>query len=323
MLTPVISVIVPVYDVEAYIRECVESIIGQEGNFEVILVDDGSPDGCAAICDGYAAKDRRIRVIHKSNGGVSSARNAGLDMARGEWIWFVDSDDYIAENAFAELGKIIDNDAEADLICFGHRRLKGNDVSTVETETADKVERDVFLQRYHSYMNQTMLFRRDIIESRRLRFTEDIRLGEDLEFQYKYLTLCRRPVQYARYLYVYRLRELSATKSDSYRYRNVYDSLRVLENLLDYVKEEKAGNELWFGIKVRNIMRNVLFSASVAKGIDLKDLQRRIRRIMDLYRNNGMNCLDSLRLRLAYWNVRLYFALNYVYLGVKKLFLRS
>lgn len=99
-----ISVIIPIYKVEQYIDECVESIIKQTyKNLEIILVDDGSPDGCPQMCDEWARKDERIRVVHKKNGGLSSARNAGLDVATGEYISFVDSDDFIALDALQNL----------------------------------------------------------------------------------------------------------------------------------------------------------------------------------------------------------------------------
>ena len=91
---PEISIIIPVYKVEKYICECVDSILAQEyKDFEIILVDDGSPDRCPEICDNYANTDNRIKVIHKPNGGLSSARNAGLAQAKGRYVWFVDSDD--------------------------------------------------------------------------------------------------------------------------------------------------------------------------------------------------------------------------------------
>lgn len=94
-LYPLISVIVPVYKVEQYLENCIESVIGQSyKNWELILVDDGSPDNCPQICDNYAVKDSRIRVIHKANGGLSSARNAGLDVFNGEYVTFLDSDDF-------------------------------------------------------------------------------------------------------------------------------------------------------------------------------------------------------------------------------------
>ena len=92
----IISVIVPIYNVEKYLNRCVDSILNQTFNdFECILVDDGSPDNCGEICDDYAKKDKRIRVIHKENGGLSDARNAGIEIAKGEYLSFIDSDDWI------------------------------------------------------------------------------------------------------------------------------------------------------------------------------------------------------------------------------------
>lgn len=101
MKKPLISVIIPVYNVEKYLNRCVESIVGQTyRNLEIILVDDGSPDRCPAMCDAWAEKDNRIKVVHKKNGGLSDARNAGLEMAGGELIGFVDSDDWIAPDMY-------------------------------------------------------------------------------------------------------------------------------------------------------------------------------------------------------------------------------
>ena len=95
---PTISVIVPVYKVEPYLRRCVDSILGQTfTDFELILVDDGSPDNCPAICDEYAVKDSRVHVIHQENGGLSAARNAGIDASSGEYLMFIDSDDFISK----------------------------------------------------------------------------------------------------------------------------------------------------------------------------------------------------------------------------------
>ena len=94
-----ISVIIPVYKVEKYLDKCIESVVGQTySDLEIILVDDGSPDGCPAMCDAWAEKDERIKVIHKPNGGLSSARNAGLAAASGEYVFFLDSDDTISAN---------------------------------------------------------------------------------------------------------------------------------------------------------------------------------------------------------------------------------
>lgn len=111
MHNPLVSIIVPIYKVEPYLRRCLESIVSQTyANLEIILVDDGSPDACPQICDEYAIKDKRIVVIHKENGGLSDARNAGLDAVTGEFISFVDSDDYVEPNyVFFLLQKMLEN----------------------------------------------------------------------------------------------------------------------------------------------------------------------------------------------------------------------
>ena len=108
MTTPLISVIVPVYRVEAYLERCVKSILSQTyENLEVILVDDGSPDQCPAICDACAEKDARMKVIHQENKGLSGARNAGIDAASGEYLAFVDSDDYVSPHFIEELYQLL------------------------------------------------------------------------------------------------------------------------------------------------------------------------------------------------------------------------
>lgn len=114
------SVIVPIYRVEAFLHKCVDSILTQTfGDFELILVDDGSPDGCGAICDEYARADARVRVIHKPNGGVVSARNAGLDVVTGEYVCYVDGDDWVAENWLEAIKNQIESaPMRPDLVVF-------------------------------------------------------------------------------------------------------------------------------------------------------------------------------------------------------------
>lgn len=125
-----LSIIVPVYNVEPYLRRCVDSILNQTfSDFELILVDDGSPDSCGAICDDYAARDRRIKVIHKANGGVSYARNEGLDIAQGEYIGFVDSDDYIHPKMYEILVGVIERE-QVDLVQCGYQRVCPEETTT-------------------------------------------------------------------------------------------------------------------------------------------------------------------------------------------------
>lgn len=123
-----ISIIVPVYNVEKYLNRCIDSIINQTyKNLEIILVDDGSPDNCGMICDEYAKKDDRIKVIHKKNGGLSDARNNGIKIANGNYIGFVDSDDWIAPNMYEKLYyALVDNNA--DISCCKNIRCKDNNI---------------------------------------------------------------------------------------------------------------------------------------------------------------------------------------------------
>lgn len=112
-----LTIIIPVYKVEATLERCIESVVHQDFNdYELILVDDGSPDGCPAICDKWAIKDQRIQVIHKKNGGLSDARNAGLDIAQGDYITFIDSDDYIGAHTYAPLMSYLEDHPETDIL---------------------------------------------------------------------------------------------------------------------------------------------------------------------------------------------------------------
>lgn len=126
MKRPLISVIVPVYKVEDYLQTCVQSLQAQTyENLEILLVDDGSPDNCPALCDSYAAQDSRIRVIHKPNGGLADARNAGLDAVTGDLIAFVDSDDWIAPETYSQMMQMLESDPTLDIVCCAAVRVRG------------------------------------------------------------------------------------------------------------------------------------------------------------------------------------------------------
>lgn len=139
-MTDKISVIVPVYKVEKYLDECVQSILHQTyQNLEIILVDDGSPDRCGELCDQYAAQDDRVRVIHKQNGGLSDSRNAGLDICTGDWISFIDSDDYVS-HCFLEVmhRAAVENHAEIVALYYGENFWDGESGPILE-EQVDEI----------------------------------------------------------------------------------------------------------------------------------------------------------------------------------------
>ena len=158
-MNPQISIIVPVYKVEPYIRRCVDSILSQTfTDFELILVDDGSPDGCPAICDEYAQKDDRIRVIHKKNGGLSDARNAGLDIAIGEFIGFIDSDDWVASNMYEiMLSEISKNNA--DIVVCGINYTDNNELIR---STQYNIENNIVYYR-HDFIDNFYCYARNYI----------------------------------------------------------------------------------------------------------------------------------------------------------------
>lgn len=137
-----ISVIIPIYNVEPYLKKCVDSVLAQTyENIEVILVDDGSTDGCPAICDAYLQEDSRVKVIHKENGGLSSARNAGLNIAKGELISFVDSDDFIEPGMLETMYEALSS-SHADMAVCDYRKVDslGNELSQrPEVVTRDEV----------------------------------------------------------------------------------------------------------------------------------------------------------------------------------------
>lgn len=191
---PKISVIVPVYNTEQYLPRCIDSILSQTfTDFELLLIDDGSKDNSGKICDEYAAKDSRIRVFHKENGGVSSARNMGLNNAQGEWITFVDSDDYLIEHSGFNL--LARTDIEADLIVYSF--LWNNEL--VRCPSSNHFE-EIFFS-YHSIVIWSKIYKRSIIQQNRLYFNEMIHLGEDQLWFSEYIKhtstyLCNEAILY-------------------------------------------------------------------------------------------------------------------------------
>ena len=249
-----ISVIVPVYNVERYIRQCVESILEQTyADLEIILVDDGSTDGSGSICDEYKLKDDRVVVIHKCNGGLSDARNAGLDIARGEYIGFVDSDDYIEPDMYEVLYKNCERYA-ADLATarFVKFNTQGEDRKNF-TENIEVFSREEMLRlfivgdrRYEITMSVwDRLYKRELISD--LRFPVG-KCYEDIVFSTKVIEKSKINVYIDRALYHYRLREDSISGEDFNDYNRA--PLRIITDLIPELErrilflDEKGEKEL-------------------------------------------------------------------------------
>ena len=205
MKLPKISVIVPVYNAEKYFHRCIDSILSQTfTDFELLLINDGSTDRSGKICDEYANKDARIRVFHKENGGVSSARNIGLDNARGEWIAFCDSDDWVL-NCWLE--NFVANFNGADIICQGIRYDKSF-FESISVDSAFEYEGDaqglldIFYKWDVGYIF-VKCFKTKIIKQNKICFDERFNYHEDEEFVLKYLTFCNRTYSTANIGYNY------------------------------------------------------------------------------------------------------------------------
>lgn len=205
-MNPLISIIVPVYNAESTLNRCVDSVVNQKfTDWELLLVDDGSSDFSGNICDEYVSRNNRIRVFHKDNQGVSSARNLGLRNAVGQWILFLDSDDYFLDDAL-NLNYLYE--ISEDLIVFSYNILKdGNQTSFILKDSVinDNNELEKFIE--NRLQNKILkvpwgkLFKRSLLQD--LSFDEKIKVGEDFLFVLNYLFKIRSCRLISKSLYVY------------------------------------------------------------------------------------------------------------------------
>ena len=217
-LKPLISIIVPVYGVEKYLPACIDSLLAQTyENLEIILVDDGSPDSSGKICDAYAEKDARVKVVHKPNGGVSSARNAGLDVASGELIGFVDSDDTVCPTMYEEMYSELSRTDSDVAICKMRRVKSEKDCAPPSDENLERVEMtreqaiaEMIIVRAFSGSLCNKLFKAELL--RGVRLDENIYAAEDLLFAVEALLRAKKAYYFSKELYYYFTREGSATQ---------------------------------------------------------------------------------------------------------------
>lgn len=283
---PLISVIVPVYKVENYLERCINSIVNQTyTNIEVILVDDGSPDNCPGVCDQWAERDKRIRVIHKCNEGLGFARNSGLKVAHGEYIAFVDSDDYIDLCMYEELiTKAVSS--HADIVYCGHHYENQNgtfsDIVDFEQETVFEKEQMLVLSlKYIAVWGQRALmmsvwhsiYKREVIST--LFFSEREVVSEDLHFQLSAILNSSRvlylPQTY--YYYCFNGNSLSHTFLFDKFYRFKVLAKHLFELYQPYQKEYVA--YYYFFYRVLDMIRQIISNKNISK-MHKKDYYNRI-----------------------------------------------
>lgn len=208
-MTPKISIIVPVYNVEKYLHECIKSILGQNfREFELILVDDGSKDSCGQICDDYAKMDKRIRVIHKENGGLSSARNKGIEIACADFIGFVDGDDWIDKEMYEVLySNMITSNAQISAcnLCIMNKNNEFFPNSEVGSDfifdTKEAME-ELYTNQKLTFSSCNKLFSKSLFQNLRYRegiILEDMDLAYKLIYNAKTITYTSKPLYYYRY----------------------------------------------------------------------------------------------------------------------------
>lgn len=251
MNNPLLSIIVPVYNVEEFLSDCITSIISQEFcDFEVILVDDGSPDNCPRLCDEWAAKDKRIKVIHKANGGLSDARNCGIDAATGDYVWFVDSDDVITPNALTNIAEIIKSNNTIEAVACqiierkdGQNRILG-DMSIWKSDqsvisNADYVESVVSILPSVRYV-----VKRSIFTDNNLRFIVGV-LHEDIPFCHMLINFTKSIGLLQEPVYVYRIRIGSITTTSNIE--SCYSLVKSLKKINEFVDNNVSDNDkCWF-----------------------------------------------------------------------------
>lgn len=229
MATPLFTIITPCYNAERYLHDTVDSILKQKvTNWELLLIDDGSVDNTPAICDDYASKDHRIRSIHQKNGGVGRARNHGLDEARGEWVLFIDADDWFTDDAFEIYREAIAN-SFADRLIFNRYNYKEGKISAPVQLSPQRLVRkgeekkyfliDMLFPYYDRMKNGVVtggirgvncsLYRKSLIDKYHIRFEEDVKIAEDAMFNYDVMCHAHEVEMQNKMVGYYRINETS------------------------------------------------------------------------------------------------------------------
>lgn len=322
-MSPLISIIIPVYNTEKYIRRCIDSVIAQSySDWELILVDDGSTDGSGEICDEYAEKDERIRVFHKANGGVSSARNVGLDNANGEWVSFVDSDDWVENSYLSNYVDVISKDVQ--LVVQGI--ILDKNISVVvdlpKLSGIDRKNLVTLLENTNDVNNGYIVhkaFKTKIIDDRDIRFNEYICFAEDGLFFFNYLNYVEKINVTDRVAYHYDIREDTLTSAMRIQPLEKYET--VICGIMDCALS-------WIGDKCDKLFYNQMLllcwrlvnSWLMERSVSEKDRnsQLLVLKIIDQYKLSGITEIsDRLLIELIKITSFRYPKVVYRYVGLR------
>lgn len=310
------SIVVPVYKVEKYLEKCVQSLLAQEemeGKTEILLIDDGSPDGSGALCDRLAGQFKQVKVFHKENGGLSSARNLGIEKASGAYILFVDSDDYIETDTCAVLQRGLAQYGPVDAVVFDGVEDDGKNPSSmrrVPIEKAGCTDGRTHLLEHYKARNLNVeaclyAYRREFLLEHCLRFREGI-LHEDVEFTPRALLKCRKVLELPDCLYRYMVREDSISTQKN-REKNIRDLFRTLKE-----QDALAGQQ---DQELCRWMKNAVLNSYLNMIQDARMYRPQYRRLLDkrFLLGKAATGRNRFRVLLCLCNVRLYCTVNDCY----------
>ncbi len=321
-MSDLISIIVPVYKVEEYIEKCIDSLLCQTyRNIEIVLVDDGSPDRCPQICDKYAQKDRRIKVIHQKNGGLSVARNSGIEASNGNYIMFVDSDDYVEDIYVEQLYKeIVKSNSDIALCNVNYVNEHNKHISGIEFEIINEVWNfEEFWEQYYSQntlltvVAWNKIYKKDLFKNQRYSVGK---IHED-EFIIHHLVnsnvrVAVVPVK----LYYYRRRKDSIMGTDF----NICN-LDGIEAMLDRSITMRCKNEMGWAKMAMNKAFYLLLKSKIYLDMNNSDIKNRYDKLKKDF-TNEYNCMAAQMDKKSKLKIRLFIFNDSVYVFIYKIWLR-
>lgn len=338
MKTPLISIIVPVYKVpERYLRQCVESCINQTlRGIEIILVDDGSPDNCGQICDEYAEKDNRIKVIHKENGGLVSARNAGFKTIKGKWHMYLDGDDWIDTNACEELAKCIKRYQDVDVIFWKFlQEMNGRNTKSKMNWTCTEDEKIYEGKECHELARNTMIYSSGLTTAyaklintqwayeNNIRHDDRLRQGEEgVEFTLRLFYNAKKALYLNQYWNHYRYAEGSITKQiNEKNTQYITDCFKVMEEDIEKFENRDAVKRMFNQRVVYGLMAIAFSTYFHPNNKELLSVRvKKYKNVIDrtpIYKDAVKNCplehMDKFRIITLYFiKLRMFFMLQLI-----------
>ena len=293
-----ISIVVPIYKVEKYINKCLNSILNQTyKNLQIILVDDGSPDNCGKICDEYEKKDKRIQVIHKQNGGLSDARNVGIAEAKGEFIGFVDSDDYIEPTMFEDLLNLVkENNADVAICNFyevkDDKKIMKNNCNDVEIYNKMEILKEILLDKKIQSYAWNKLYKKALFNKVKYPVGKKY---EDIGTTFYLLEGCEKVVVSGKPEYYYLNREDSIVNNVTES--TIMDYVTIVDERYDYIEKNYPELNKYNMYYLTNIL---ITAFNDKKSIDniSKELEQKLKyiynKVMQIIEKNGDNFFELL-----------------------------